>query len=492
MPARRRKQSNAMLYTLITFVGLFIVTTTIAVICYIENETYRNKADQAESNLEEMATPEQWQDRGKIVGKIPEILGRPRKAGETYLGKMVEYLDETVSLIIGAVPESTSAEVKIGNVDIKDPNTTVANALTSAQEHIDIADPNTTGLVQIIGGLKAELENTKKAKLATEELLNDLQERFDSAAKTNSEKEQVHLSEKNKLQQQVNQIQADYEDLQARLNKSTEDQIDTYKTQRDQARDEVKALNDKLLLTQAELKMTEDMMKRAQQEVRDIKPPPDHEVLAHRPDGKIILIDDQTNVVHLNIGSKQHVYRGLTFTVYDRSGSIPKDGKGKAEIEVFDVAETYSAARITKSETKRPVLLGDIVANLIWNSDKINVFVIAGDFDLDNDGNIDRNAIGRIKALIEKWGARVADTISIDTDFLLLGSQPQVPKQQPTFEEQDLDPGAMQRYQALLQRLNHYNQLQRQAQALWIPIFRYERFLYFIGYKGQISQAGAF
>jgi len=492
MPARRRKQSNAMLYTLITFVGLLIVATTIAVIYYVKTEEYRNIADQAESNLEEMATPEQWRDRGKIVGKIPEILGRPRKAGETYLGKMVEYLDETVSLIISGVPESTSAEVKIGNVDIKNPNTTVAKALTSAQEYIDIAEPNTTGLVQIIGGLTAELENTKKAKDAIEKDLNDQIAQFEITKRVYTEKEQVIQGEKNKLQQQVNTIQEDYNELQARLKQSTEQRVETLRTQLTEASANLKALNEELLKTQAELKMAEDMMKRAQQEVREIKPPPDHEVLAHRPDGKIILIDDQTKVVHLNIGSKQHVYRGLTFTVYDRSGSIPKDGKGKAEIEVFDVAKTYSAARITKSETKSPILLGDIVANLIWSSDKTNVFVVAGDFDLDNDGNIDQNAIGKIQTLIEKWGGSVADTISIDTDFLVLGGQPQVPKQQPTFEEQDLDPGAMQGYEALLQRLNHYNQLQGQAQALWIPVFRYERFLYFIGYKGQISQAGAF
>ena len=480
MPARRRKQSNAMLYTLITFVGLWLAFFAIAVICYIENETYRDRADQAESNLEEIIKPaEQLKGLGKIVGTIP--------IGKSALGTMADYLDETVCLIVGGVPETTSAEAKVN-----DANTKVGNALTSAQEHIDIADPNTTGLVQIIGGLTAELENTKKAKLATEEQLNDLQERFDSATKTNSEKEQVHLSEKNKLQQQVNQIQADYEDLQARLNKSTEDRIDTYRKQLEQATANLKTLNYELLKTQADLKMAEDIMKRAQQEVMLIKPPPDHEVLAHRPDGEIMLIDDQAKVVHLNIGSKQHVYRGLTFTVYDRSGSIPKDGKGKAEIEVFDVADTYSAARITQSDPKRPILQGDIVANLIWNSDKTNVFVIAGDFDLDNDGNFDTNAIGRITALIEKWGGRVADTISIDTDFLLLGSQPLVPKQQPTFEQRELDPGAMQRYEALLERLNHYNQLQSQAQALWIPIFRYERFLYFIGYKGQISQAGAF
>ncbi len=156
------------------------------------------------------------------------------------------------------------------------------------------------------------------------------------------------------------------------------------------------------------------------------------------------------------------------------------------------MADTYCAARITESDAKKPVLLGDIVANLIWTSDKTNVFVIAGDFDLDNDGNIDENATGRIKSLIEKWGGKVVDSISIDTDFLVLGDQPQVPQQQPTFEQLELDPGATQRYEAMLQQLNHYNQLQSRAQALWIPIFRYERFLYFIGYKGQISKAGAF
>jgi len=479
MPARRRKQSNAMLYTLITFVGLFIITTTIAVIYYVDAEDNRTKLADMQNQIDELADSRELNALGTIVGT--------KASRKTWLGTMVEHLDETASRIVGGVPETTSAEAKVNDVKTK-----VGNALTSAKEHIDIADPNTTGLVQIIGGLTAELENSKKAKLATQELLNDLQERFDSAAKTNSEKEQVLQDEKNKLQQQVNQIQADYNDLQVRLEQSTTEQVDTYRKQLEEATANLKTLNYELLKTQADLKMAEDIMKRAQQEVMVIKPPPDHEVLAHRPDGKIILIDDQAKVVHLNIGSKQHVYRGLTFTVYDRSGSIPKDGKGKAEIEVFDVAETYSAARITQSETKRPILQGDIVANLIWNTDKTNVFVVAGDFDLDNDGNLDQDAIGKIRALIEKWGGRVADTISIDTDFLVLGGQPQVPKQQPTFEERELDPGAMQRYEALLQRLNHYNQLQGQAQALWIPIFRYERFLYFIGYKGQISQAGAF
>ncbi|MCH7559746.1 MAG: hypothetical protein IIB56_20165, partial [Planctomycetes bacterium] len=407
MPARRRKQSNAMLYALITFVGFFLVAITIAVIYYVKTEEYRDKANKAESNLEKIIKPaEQLKGLGKIVGTVP--------TGKSALGTMADYLDETVCLIVGGVPETISAEAKVNDV-----NTKVGNTLKSAQEHIDIAEPNTTGLVKIIGDLTAKLNNTINAKNAIQKDLNDQIAQFEITKRFYSEKEQVIQGEKNKLQQQVNTIQEDYDELRTRLEKSTTEQVDTYREQLEEARANLKSLNDKLLKTQAELKMTEDMMKLAQQEVRKIKPPPDHEVLAHRPDGKIILIDDQTKVVHLNIGSKQHVYRGLTFTVYDRSSSIPKDGRGKAEIEVFDVAETYSAARITKSETKSPILMGDIVGNLIWNSDKTNVFVVAGDFDLDNDGNIDQNATGRIQTLIEKWGGRVADTISIDTDFLV-------------------------------------------------------------------------
>jgi len=479
MPARRRKQSNAMLYTLITFVGLFIVATTVAVIYYVDAEAKKTRLADMENQIDDLAESSERNALGTIVGT--------KASRKSWLGTMVEHLNGTTSLIVGGVTETTSAEAKMNDV-----NTKVGRVLQSAQEHIDITEPNTTGLVQIIGDLTVELENTKKAKLATQGQLSELQEQFESTTKTYAEREQIIQDEKNKLQQQVNTIRADYNDLQARLEQSTEEQINILRNQLEEANANLKTLNDTLLKTQAELKMSEDIMKRAQQEVMAIEPPPDHEMLAHRADGKIILIDNQANVVHLNIGSNQHVYRGLTFTVYDRSGAIPKDGKGKAEIEVYDVAETYSAARIIGSEAKKPILDGDIVANLIWNSDKTNEFVVAGDFDLDNDGNLDSNAIGRITALIEKWGGRVADTISIDTDFLLLGGLPQVPTQQPTFEELELDPGAMQRYEVMLQRLNHYNQLQRQAQALWIPVFRYERFLYFIGYKGQISQAGAF
>jgi hypothetical protein len=138
-----------------------------------------------------------------------------------------------------------------------------------------------------------------------------------------------------------------------------------------------------------------------------------------------------------------------------------------------------------------PILQGDIVANLIWDADRTNVFVVTGDFDIDNDGQLDADGGDKIQRLVKKWGGEMADSISVDTDFLVLGKQPTVLRK-PTIEEEEIDPRAAARHQASLARLSRYNQLRDQAQSLWIPVFTYEKFLHFVGYNSQVSQAGAF
>jgi hypothetical protein len=335
------------------------------------------------------------------------------------------------------------------------------------------------------------LENTIKAKTDTEKLLTDLQDKFAKADEANAEKEKTLLAEKDKLQAQVTDIEQKYADLSALLRQTTDEQVKNLADQLDQAKGDLTAMNDTLLKTQAELETAQNRIKEAQDKVAVIEPGPDPGVLAHKLDGKVILVDDRAQVVHLNIGSSERVYPGLTFSVYDRGASIPRDGKGKAEVKVFDVAKTYSAARIVKSELDKPILQGDAIANLIWDADRTNVFVIAGDFDVDNDGQLDVDGIEKIERLVKKWGGDMADSITVDTDFLVLGQQPTVLRK-PTLEEQEIDPRAMAKYDASLQALDRYNQLRDQAQSLWIPVFTYEKFLHFVGYNSQVSQAGAF
>lgn len=638
MPAGKRQQNSAMLYTVVTFVGLFIVATAVAVIFYLQAEKHRTEAAALQSQVDEIASSAEVRKLGAIVGAK-----QPKKSR---LGTMVDYLDGMVSLTIGGLPEDTSAEVKVDTVNRKvkdvleslaqqhlviEPNVPVAeNAepnsatnkvveslanqqfsavtedfnetmkkelppekleeawkaaidqmgpfqkqlgsrtekeagfdvvsvtcefekgaldvkisyndekqivglfivptpaevlesykqtpeaaaqqtqenqtpevaaqppekqtpeiITRQQPYVEVNDVNAIGLVGVIEKLKTRLDNTTSAALIEQQQLVQQINLFDDAMKVTHEKEQTLLAEKEKYQQQVNEIKKDYNDLKTMLQQTSEQQVQTLMAQLDEEKDNRKKLSQQLLKSEAELTTAEERIKRAQEKLHSIIPSPDNETAAYKPDGKIVSIDEAAKTVHINLGSDDHVYRGLTFSVYDRDTPIPRDGKGKAEIEVFNVEKNISAARITSSDPKKPIITGDIIANLVWDSSKTNVFVVAGDFDLNGDGVIDPDGADKIKALIVKWGGKVDDEISIDTDFLVLGAVPTVTTK-PTFEQMEVNPSAMEKYEAALKKLNDYKEIQAKAQTLSIPVFNLERFLYFIGYKTLSVRPDAF
>ena len=96
-----------------------------------------------------------------------------------------------------------------------------------------------------------------------------------------------------------------------------------------------------------------------------------------------------------------------------------------------------------------------------------------------------------MKALVEKWGGRVGDDVTVKTDFIILGSLPQI-RRKPTFEAMEIDPMAMDKYNDSLEKLSHYKKVRNEARDLSIPVFNIDRFLDFIGYKTQSSKPGAF
>jgi hypothetical protein len=56
----------------------------------------------------------------------------------------------------------------------------------------------------------------------------------------------------------------------------------------------------------------------------------------------------------------------------------------------------------------------------------------------------------------------------------------------------EVDPMAMEKYEASLKKLTSYKEIQERAQTLSIPVFNLERFLYFIGYKTLSARPDAF
>jgi hypothetical protein len=236
------------------------------------------------------------------------------------------------------------------------------------------------------------------------------------------------------------------------------------------------------------LTLTQNRLQETVSKLEVLKPRPKEDIAAYKPDGQVISVDTSSNIVFIDIGIDDKVYPGLTFSVYDRNAPVPTDGKGKAEIEVYNVDKNTSIARINKSNRRTPIAEDDIIVNLIWDSTAANRFVVAGEFDFDDDGYIDEDGAAKIKQLIENWGGKVEQAVTIDTDFVILGTQP-VLKKKPTLDEIESDPMATEKYEESLKESERYLQIREQARDLYIPVFGLKRFLNFIGYESLAAPA---
>jgi len=285
-------------------------------------------------------------------------------------------------------------------------------------------------------------------------------------------------------------VQAQYDELEALMKQSTDEQVQAVMERLDRAREQISEKNAQLEAMQARLDDTEQQLKDALAKLNEWGRF-NKEVAALQPDARIIRIDDQLGVVYLNVGSDDHVYVGLTFGVYDRNAPLPEDGKGKAEIEVFKVEKNLSMAKINRVSKKNPIVPEDVVANLVWDSETSNQFVVTGLFDFDRDGSHDEEGAVRIRELIERWGGRVVDAVTVNTDFVVLGDAPE-PMEQPDPEQLEADPSLARRVQAAADAAKAYQDIIDRAERLSVPVLNQTRFLHLIGYESLAAKSTPF
>ena len=192
--------------------------------------------------------------------------------------------------------------------------------------------------------LLVELQHTLDQKKAVEQVLADTQNRYDMAVADMQKTKETLNAKVGEYRQQVDQINADYNDLKLLVQRNSDEQIKILLDRVEKAEASARQFNADLLKNQAELNVARNMLQEALTEVGKIKPVPDQEAAAFRPDGKVILVDDSAGVIRINLGADDRVYRGLTFSVYDKAAGIPRDGKPKAEVEVFAVDQKVCAA----------------------------------------------------------------------------------------------------------------------------------------------------
>ncbi|MGB8226381.1 MAG: hypothetical protein WCE45_05895 [Sedimentisphaerales bacterium] len=475
MAVARQGQSNTTLYTVIIFVALFVIAATLAVIFYLKSEDWRDQYTKSQLETSELASQNQLRNIGTLVGQ--------KDRGQSRLGQLLGYIDQLYIMFGGGQLGETSAEVKITEMQTK-----YSDILAKLPKDLALSsEANQIGALKLLETYDSKLKQQQELTDQLSLQLDELNKKYDLTKQESAKREE-------ELRTQIRAEQKKADDIQqscSRLDKKGDEQLQSLKQQANDAVEEKNKTKQELLavmskLSVAENKFQESLDKQRKLEDMLLKPRPMEDVAAYQPDGHIIGIDISSNIVFINIGRDDRVFPGMTFSVYDKSASIPTDGSSKAEVEVFNVDKNTSIARINKSSKKNPIVEGDVIVNLIWDSKAVNRFVVAGDFDFNGDGDIDSDGAAKIKELIENWGGKVEDAVTIDTDFVVLGAVPQVNKK-PTLDEIQADPMATEKYETSVKASERYQEVKNQAKDFSIPVFNTKRFLNFIGYGSLAS-----
>tara|TARA_R110000744_G_scaffold148842_1_gene261935 strand:- start:3715 stop:5094 length:1380 start_codon:yes stop_codon:yes gene_type:complete len=200
-------------------------------------------------------------------------------------------------------------------------------------------------------------------------------------------------------------------------------------------------------------------------------------------DGRIDQVITSDDEVLLSIGRKQKAVLGMTFAVYDNATEIrinPATNEypaGKAVIEIIEVEDDFSRARIIASSQGNPIIRGNVIANAVYDPKKTYKFVVDGLFDIDGNGVATRFETDELEALIEEWGGKLEDTVVGDIDFVVLGEKPILPPPP--------GPGApiatMQEYVRLQREIQRYDDLLLRAEDASIPLLNANRLQTLIG-----------
>ncbi|NLW83249.1 MAG: hypothetical protein GXY41_02420 [Phycisphaerae bacterium] len=477
--AARGAQSNTMLYSLITFVGLFVIATVCAVVFYVKSEEYRTQFETKRNDTEQIASSREQTAITSLVGKAEQ--------GKTYLGTTLSLIDKLYQAITGKAPaEGIPADVK-ANDAIMQVNTTL-EALDADATAVVGADG--VALVHTIGDLKQKLDAARVQMQQLQSAYYTLEDDMDELRNQMQQRQTLFVGELAVSESLTDEVRDRFDQLQRQMQSATQEQIDSYRDRLEQEQANLRARQAELQETERRMQELDTQLQASLDQLEAIKPRPDAAVAAYKSDARTVRVDLQNDLVTLDVGANYGVYRGLTFSIYQSNVPIPENGVGKAEIEVFQVGEQVSVARIVRQDPRNPIIPEDLVVNLIWDAETSNKFIVIGDFDTTRDGRINPDGAAQVRELIERWGGRLQDDIGIDTDFVIVGFEPAIP-QRPTEEELDVDPTALQRYETASRQAEIYNEMLAKAGRLRVPVFNYQQFIHLIGYDTLSTKLGA-
>ncbi len=199
-------------------------------------------------------------------------------------------------------------------------------------------------------------------------------------------------------------------------------------------------------------------------------------------------VDNTTGTVWLNLGRKDGLRSQVTFSVYGKTNKGIARGPEdvKAKIEVVEVKDTSSIARITEEDRDRPIGIGDVVFSPAWSAGLKEYFAVVGDADLNKDGEMDAKDRKLLKDWVTNAGAEIdveitpdgqrepaEGKLSVKTKWLIVGEIAD-----PTVAVNDQE-----RTQEILAIQKQHEMLVQEAREHGIKIVSMKDFLTYLGVK---------
>ena len=423
-------------YLLIVFVFLFLVATALAVIFHVEAKDAIVARGQAQDDAAKAKKEAQALRDDTIPQLVNRLVGRamdPKAAIDQTAEAINQYAGKHKSLDMASILQALNSDLAAQAKTIAD----LKREIERIQGDMGAKDLASKGIAaslhQEIGELK------KQVKAAQDSCAAGIAEKDKQLGLAVAEKDKLIQEKEARVADQLKQIEQVGLDIQRRDARVAE------------------------LLT----------------EIKRLRPRIEAGTLAMcKPDGKIIQSLADKQLCYINLGEKENVRPGLSFSVYPGETGIPENGEGKAKLIVISVAPETAECRVLEYKRDDPIVDGDLVANLVYNTDRPNRFVVKGEFDLYGEGRPQPSGAKRIKDIIERFGGVVTEQVGIGTDFVILGDSPAP----PTKLSDTATPQEVQWFNEQTKRVAEWTSVHDEAVSLQIPILNTSRFLAFSGY----------
>jgi len=342
-------------------------------------------------------------------------------------------------------------------------------------------------LVPSGGGLVNALQQAKADQRSDQQLIQELTAARDQAQQQLKVAQQQKTQATNTFNQAVNDLQAQLSQEQQRFASyqgNVNEQKGSLEQQMAEVREQAQA---QAAALQSQTETLEKEIQRMSQVIEELREKlgGDEFVVdqATKVDGEIAALLSADDLVLLTLGRVDQVVLGMTFEVFPANSVIEADDigrvRGDATVEVINISERSSTARVVRSRRGYAPQQGDLLVNAAYDPDQTYKFHVFGNFDLENSGEATVTGRRRVESLVTNWGARVVPQLTYDVDFLLLGEEPPVPE---PLQPGETDPIVIATTNRAIAVRQQYESLISEAKALSIPILNQNRFLSLIGY----------